>query len=678
MERFKIVDQQASAPPGGRESISADDPIAVADRAARWGAGILARLPRPETICLLFALLCTVGAKLITVRRHFPPSVPLAWVSVIWTDILFFSLLIVVTAGGYRLRPRSGTARVMLVVSVVVLFWSVLNTAWLLATGVQLQPSIIPALGYDPRQFAGIIEDYILRYLPISIACATVVLAVIGWLVVRMVRPVRIRHENGRRLRPVAMAVLLIPAAWFAGKSATAGAELSFETHAALGFSSHWYALASLFTGPTEQAADETATRYVPRVGERDIRPPDPPREKWPNIVLILLESVSHDSSSFGPAGRNTTPHLEQIASEGVRFVNTRVPVSQTGKAYWATLSGATPEIHHDYSEALLVDKPYESIATLLRNSGYRSAFFEMSNGTFECAPAVFVNMGFDYGWWFENLEDPSAALGYLAGDDFRMIDPAMAWTEEEDAPFLLMMITSVAHDPFEVPAWYGENSGDRWQDYLHSIRYTDDFVRAVDERLKERGIFDDTIMCVIGDHGEGFRADARRGRWVPYEEVIRVPWVLRWPGHVAAGREIDWPCSQLDVTPTLLSLLGFDISRAGFDGLDALSPIDPNRRLYFSSWFDKSPLGFVEGDRKVVYWPYLNQVGQYDLETDPGEMHLELLEGPAGDEAIADVTRWRMESRLFFDARRFRERLVFDHWHIFASGRSAWAYYVP
>ena len=59
-----------------------------------------------------------------------------------------------------------------------------------------------------------------------------------------------------------------------------------------------------------------------------------------------------------------------------------------------------------------------------------------MSNGTFECAPAVFVNMGFDYGWWIENLEDPSAALGYLAGDEFRMIDPAMQWANRKDQSF--------------------------------------------------------------------------------------------------------------------------------------------------------------------------------------------------------------------------------------------------
>lgn len=258
------------------------------------------------------------------------------------------------------------------------------------------------------------------------------------------------------------------------------------------------------------------------------------------------------------------------------------------------------------------------------------------------------------------------------------MIDPAMEWADRKDQPFLLMMITSVAHDPFELPAWYGESTGNRFEDYLRAVRYTDDFVREVDARLRQRGIADYTILCVLGDHGESFRADARRGRWVPYEEVIRIPWVLRWPGHVEAGRRVDWPASQMDVAPTLLALLGFDLSQAGYDGRDALTPAPPDRRLYFSSWFDQSPLGFVQGNRKVVYWPYLDQVGEYDLKADPGELKLNLPEGEKRDAAIANVNQWRMDSRMFFDARRFRERVVFDHWHLFASGRSALAYYEP
>jgi len=182
----------------------------------------------------------------------------------------------------------------------------------------------------------------------------------------------------------------------------------------------------------------------------------------------------------------------------------------------------------------------------------------------------------------------------------------------------------------------------------------------------------------VLGDHGESFRPDARRGRWVPYEEVLRIPWIIRWPTHVPAGRRVDWPCSQMDVAPTLLSLIGFDVSEAGFDGRDALTPVEPDRRLYFSSWFARSPLGFVEEDRKVVYWPYLRKVFEYDLGEDPGEKDPQLLQGSERESIIADIGRWQQGSTLRFSAKRFRKRLLFEHWYAFSSGRSAWSYYVP
>ncbi|MHC4092404.1 MAG: sulfatase family protein, partial [Planctomycetota bacterium] len=285
---------------------------------------------------------------------------------------------------------------------------------------------------------------------------------------------------------------------------------------------------------------------------------------------------------------------------------------------------------------------------------------------------------GFDWGWWPENLQDPSASLGFLAGDDLRMIEPAFAWAEAGPQPFLLMMITSVAHDPYEVPSCYGQATGDRFSYYLQTIRYTDDFLGEVCRQLEERGLSDNTVLCVLGDHGESFRPDSRRGRWVPYEEVLRVPWIIHWPGRVQPGQRLDWPCSQLDVTPTLLKLIGFDVSQAGFEGKDAMTPSDPHRRLYFDSWYSKSPRGFIEGSRKVVYWPYLDKVVEFDLQVDPAEQAPQLVEGAPKDSIIDNLYRWRQDSRLYFDAKRFRQRLVFDHWHTFCSGRSAWAYYVP
>jgi arylsulfatase A-like enzyme len=152
-----------------------------------------------------------------------------------------------------------------------------------------------------------------------------------------------------------------------------------------------------------------------------------------------------------------------------------------------------------------------------------------------------------------------------------------------QDTPFLLTMITSVAHDPFVLPSWYGETPKDRPAAYAKAVEYTDAFVGEVLNRLDALSLTGDTIVCVLGDHGESLRPETKRGRWIPYEEVIRVPWLMRWPGRLAGGQRISWPCSQMDVTPTILRVLGCDIGEAGFDGRDALQtrPTGPQAFLF-------------------------------------------------------------------------------------------------
>ena len=75
-------------------------------------------------------------------------------------------------------------------------------------------------------------------------------------------------------------------------------------------------------------------------------------------------------------------PVLAQLAAEGVAFTNTRVPVPQTGKAFWAALARTMPDVGPDYVEAVLEDEPREGLPSVLRRLGYRSAFFQMANWT--------------------------------------------------------------------------------------------------------------------------------------------------------------------------------------------------------------------------------------------------------------------------------------------------------
>ena len=450
-------------------------------------------------------------------------------------------------------------------------------------------------------------------------------------------------------------------------------------TGEAVNFSSHWHALTWMAGRGHVNSGLSTQNREIPHICERQGGLPQSPPGELPNVVLVLLESISHSATSLADPELATTPHLTQLAREGVEFRVTRVPVSHTTKAFWAALSGSTPIIEAaGYSEAIVMDSPYEGLPSLLAKVGYRNAFFEMSKGSFECAPGLFHNLGFDWAWFRENLEDPSAHIGVMGGDDFRMIEPAMKWAADGTQPFFLTMITTVAHEPFTVPQWYGPVKNDPDAAYIQATKFTDDFLGRLCRELENQQLAKNTILCVIGDHGTSLRQKGGNARWHPFEEVLRVPWVIRWPGHIKPGRVIKQARSQMDVTPTILELIGYDISEAGFDGQDALAATYSTRRQYFSSWYANAPMGFVEGDQKFVYWPYVDKLFEYDLAADPQEENpIQIINGRK-NEITLEIMRWREASQIEIDSKRFVEVLLFSHWRTFCSGRSGWAYYVP
>ncbi|HUU95606.1 MAG TPA: LTA synthase family protein [Phycisphaerae bacterium] len=635
------------------------------------------RLPRPETALLLLAFICTAGAKLLVLHRHQPSSLLATWAEVTVSDVTFFAALAVGVAVAYALRPGRLIARLALILGGVVLGWSAANAAWLLVTGVQLQPGVILVVLHNPVEYWPTVWGRALGHLAVSIPAGLALVVTGAWLIWRLVRPVPVvRYRRRHVLRATAFAAVLTGSGLV--QVCSAPRSPAAPSGQVLVFSSHAHALASLLVDSTPSRNAEGQSRSLPRIGQRKVEVPQTGPTELPNIVVVMLESVSYAASGLGDPERSVMPNLARLAATGVEFTNTYVPVSQTGKAFWTMLSGTIPDIYYDYSEAVLVDEPYEGLPSLLRRAGYRSAFFEMSQGSFECAPGTFANFAFDWAWFRENLEDPAAHLGYFSGDDFRLLDPAFKWATQDDKRFFLMMITSVAHDPYELPTWFAPPKQDDYERYIQSVQYTDAFLGEVCQRLTQLGLDKNTLLCVLGDHGDSFHPEARHVRWVPYEEVIRIPWVIHWPGHVPAGLRCAWPCSQTDVTPTVLSLLGYGIAEAGFDGRNAMTPSDPDRKLCFSTWFEGSPLGYVQGSRKWLYWPRSGEVFEYDLDSDPGERSPRLVTAPESDQVIAELMKWEQDSYIVFDAKRFRKRFLFGHWWAFSSGRYARAYYVP
>jgi len=78
------------------------------------------------------------------------------------------------------------------------------------------------------------------------------------------------------------------------------------------------------------------------------------------------------------------------------------------------------------------------------------------------------------------------------------------------------------------------------------------------------------------------------------------------------------------------------------------------------------------------VYWPHNGCVYRYDLEQDPRELEPVLTTGAERERVIAEVRSWEQAAYIHFEARRFREEFLYEHWWAFSSGRYGRAYYVP
>ena len=120
-----------------------------------------------------------------------------------------------------------------------------------------------------------------------------------------------------------------------------------------------------------------------------------------------------------------------------------------------------------------------------------------------------------------------------------------------------------------------------------------DDNVGRLIKFLDESGLAKNTILVVTADHGEMLASHSRHDKMVPYREALEVPLIIRWPGHVPAGRRVETVYTAMDHFPTLCALAGLETPE-GLDGKDlsraALNQGDVDRggvliANYTSNW---------------------------------------------------------------------------------------------
>ncbi len=349
------------------------------------------------------------------------------------------------------------------------------------------------------------------------------------------------------------------------------------------------------------------------------------------NVVLVHLESTRAQSTTPYNEDLETTPFLDELAEKSLLAEKAYATVPHTTNALAATNCGMDPPLNPWQTSTLGDRVPYECLAHLLKEQGYDTVWFTSSVSTFEVErlPELVENLGYEEFYPVETMNTEGfEKANYFGYEDDVMLEPSKDWLEEQKGsgePFLATYETITPHHQYLAPQErYGRedfDENDQLNRYQNSVRYQDFFLRNLIDQYKELGLYEDTVFVLYGDHGEAFGEHERfQHDNVPYEEGLRIPLLIHDPRQVQNGARIEVPVSQLDVLPTVVEVLGYEIEGGAYKGSSLLGPRPEERTLMFSCWNDSGCLASVKGTQKYIYHLDDEPEEVFDLSEDPTE----------------------------------------------------------
>lgn len=300
-------------------------------------------------------------------------------------------------------------------------------------------------------------------------------------------------------------------------------------------------------------------------------------------VILITLDTTRADRLGSYGYGEGLTPHLDELAANGLLFERALAPMATTFPSHASMLTGLYPRFHGVRWNGDRLPTELTTVPETLAERGWET-------GAFVAYKAMLFRGGLDQG--FTTVSDASPIPGEPRIRDGRAVtDLALEWLaeREDDIPFFLWIHYFEPHGPYEVTpyskaklaAYRGRlaqgaslsvlNTSvseilDSPEDlsalrtlYDGEIAQMDGYVGEVLNLLEARSWQDETLICVVGDHGQALGEHGQHGHGpMLWDVVLRVPMILRVPA-VAPAR-ITETVSLVDLAPTLLDLLGVSV----------------------------------------------------------------------------------------------------------------------
>lgn len=329
---------------------------------------------------------------------------------------------------------------------------------------------------------------------------------------------------------------------------------------------------------------------------------------KRPNVILISLDTLRADHMSCYGYHRNTSPYMDELARDSVMFQNTYVHSPWTLPSHVSMLYSLNSANHQVYYSTQKIDVSLPSLASFLKKYGYVT--HALTGGGFVSSIFGF-SKGFD---WYEN-----PVAGTVSDEASQLYGYTSNWlAKNKDKQFFLFLHTFQIHGPYNPPPPWNQTFLDdsaKWgrmglrnfldehgEDYTFTqeereniialydadILYTDQIlIKPLIVLLKELGIYDNTMIIITSDHGEEFyEHDGWLHSNTLYEELLRVPLLIKFPNSEFNGARINTRCRSIDIMPTILDVVSVKYDPNSLDG-QSLMPLvlgkESKDRIYIS-----------------------------------------------------------------------------------------------
>jgi len=387
-----------------------------------------------------------------------------------------------------------------------------------------------------------------------------------------------------------------------------------------------------------------------------------------PNIVFIVADDMGYADCGVQGCLDIPTPNLDGLAKAGIQITNGYVTGAVCSPSRCALMTGRYQQRDgvHDWirpQSNVGIQLGVPTIADYLKKAGYKTAMIgKWHLGEEERFEPL--NRGFDYFYgflggarnYFPYPEGKGEGRGNCMMEGHKPTEQPAYTTlgfgqkaadfvlsqKGKNQPFFLYLAFNAVHQPLQAPddylARFDTISSKGRRTYAGMLSAMDDAIGSVLKVVQDAGFTDNTLICFISDNGGPITRNApNNSRNVPlhggkgetWEGGIRVPFFMKWNGHLPAGQKFTRPVMQMDLMATVIAIAGISVDKKWpIDGVD-LRPfftvnrqIDPHATM---CWEHGEQWAIRQGSWKLTYaFPSKNAkipiLGLFDLSQDVGE----------------------------------------------------------